>query len=185
VAEVIAEVIADGRPTNEPGPTTQSVAQTLSMIGETLFDGNVAKFARAIGKQKNTVWGWCQGDSRILLKDLVNLCYCLQVRPRDLLAGSVSPEHLSRINLRPSLIKAGQRRASRQLNRRLLEEKLLNILDGQSVPSMQQVALLLGFDKRLLYRHFSDICRAIAKKHKREYAARHSRSLQFSVSLSD
>jgi transcriptional regulator with XRE-family HTH domain len=166
VAETIADLIADGRPGTESEPTTQIVARTLSVIMESMFDGNVAKFARTIGKQKNTVWGWLHGNSKMLLRDLVNLCYCLQITLRDFLSGSLSPEHLSVADFRPSLIKVERRVPSRQLNRGILEQNLLNILDHQPVPSMQQVARLLGVDKRLLYRHFSEICRAIADKHK-------------------
>lgn len=171
IAEAIADLIADGRPDAKSVPTTQIVAQTLNVIVENMFEGNVAKFARTIGKQKNSVWGWFNGNSKILLKDLVNLCYCLQITLRDFLSGSLSPEHLTVADFRPPLIQVERRQPSRQINRGLLEQNLLNILGHQPVPSMQKVARLLSVDKRLLYRHFSEICRAIADKRKQASTA--------------
>jgi len=179
-ARAVAQIIACTRPGEETSPSNDIIARTTSAIVEGLFNGNAARFAQAIGKQKSTVWGWCHNGSRMLLNDLLNLCYCLHIDPSDFLCGTISIKHLKADALRPSVIKMRQLTRRRQLNSKAVEQQLREALEHGRTGSMQKVAQSLGFHKRFLYRHFPDLCPAIAYEHKQVSTTNSSKRPQVS-----
>ena len=164
VARTMAELLAwSGE--NQITPAGETIGATALTIQEYCFKGNQTAFARALNKHKTTVWGWCHSGRKILLQDLLNICYCLDLKPSSFLAGElISNAELSKVLLRPSFIRR-KKIARRNFDSKKIEKRLRHKLDGPHSQSMQQVAVTLGFNKRFLYKHFRDLCRSIAGKH--------------------
>lgn len=164
-ATAAARLLASHR-TFDIEPENETIALGVRTIVETAFHGNAAQFARAIGKQKNTVWGWGNDGSRIRVVDLLALCYCLRIDPLDFLAPTFPLTFTRPTSLRSLITEGSQRVKPRPVNLALVEKRLRRILAREGTPSMQQVALSLDRHKRLLYRRLPDLCRAIARKHR-------------------
>ncbi len=181
-----------------PVSQTRSIARELShenMVGELLANSSLAGsfihstlssamaslmsddagnnascFALRVGRNKSTICGWVHG-SRIPLPHLLDISAQLQTTPLKFLSGS--PTLLNADNTPNQLPK----RKSDEVSRHLLDRKktlagLQKALASASPPrSMQHVARTLQLDKRILYRHFSQLCKEIAAK-----ARKHRRS---------
>jgi hypothetical protein len=165
IARAVARLLATHR-AYDIEPANETIVLGIRTIVDRAFQGNAAQFARAIGKQKNTVWGWRNDGSRIQLIDLLALCYCLRIDPLEFLAPTFSLTFITPTSLRSFMVESSQRVKARPLNLVLTEKHLRKILAREKTLSMQQVALSLGVHKRLLYRHLPDLCRAIAVRHK-------------------
>jgi hypothetical protein len=151
--------------------TIREMAQTIL---DYCFKGNQTDFARVLNKHKTTVWGWCHGDTRLTLNDVLNICYCLNIKPGAFLSGAlIRNPRLKTVTLRSSCVKRTSRVKRRIFDPTKTEKRLRRQLDAQESPSMQRVASILDLNKRLLYKHFPDLCRSIAAKH----AAQHLNSL--------
>ena len=165
IAETVGRLVASQQPDEEIAPSNEIVVVGISAIIERAFESKAARFAHAIGKQKNTVWGWCNDGLRIRLIDLLNLCYCLRIDPMDFLSPPFAVTFTRPADPRTSMIHSRKVNKPRPLNRALVERRLCKFLECRRTTSMQNVALSLGIQKRLLYHHFPDLCRAIALKH--------------------
>ena len=163
-AEAVGRLLASHQP-NQIEPDNDVIVTGIGVIIAKTFQGNATRFAHTIRKQKNTAWGWCNDGSRIGLLDLLNLCYCLQIDPLDFLSPTFALTFAAPAVFRASLIESRKLHKRRPLDRAAVEKRLRKYLEREETPSMQELALSLGFHKRLLYRHFPELCRAIARKH--------------------
>lgn len=167
IAKTVAELLAwSGR--NQVVPARETLKATAQTIQEYCFNGNQTDFGRALNKHKTTVWGWCHSERKILLKDLLNICYCLDLKPSAFLSGELlNNSQLRPVSLRSSFIKR-KKIKRRSFNAKKVEKQLRHKLDDSCSQSMQQVAAAIGFHKRFLYRHFPSLCRSIAAKHNQQ-----------------
>lgn len=163
-AETVGRLLASHQP-NQIEPDNDVIVAGIRVIIEKAFHGNATRFARTIGKQKNTAWGWCNDGSRIGLLDLLSLCYCLQIDLLDFLSPTFPLAFGTPAVFRPSLIETRNLNKRRPFDRAAVGKRLRKHLEQEKAQSMHEVALSLGFHKRLLYRHFPELCRAIAQKH--------------------
>ena len=169
VANNVADLLASGSD-NRMVPARETLRATAQTILDYCFKGNQTEFARAVNKHKTTVWGWCQSDTRIGLNDVLNICYCLNIKPSAFLSGVlIRNPQLKTVTLRSSFVKRTGRVERRVFDPTKTEKRLQRQLGAQESPSMQQVAIRLDLNKRFLYKHFPGLCRSIAAKHSAQH----------------
>ena len=151
-----------------PTPTTHRIKEALNLCVDGVTEGVMNRFSILIGKPKNTVWGWLQGNSLIPLNDLLRLCYVINVRLIDFLYTDrfvVFPaDH-------PSLeLSRNQPRQCRQLPKPFddfaIEHSLRAALKAHPPKPMTEIAIELRAHKRILYKHFPALCKEISLRHK-------------------
>jgi len=164
IAENVADLLSSCVD-NRVAPTRTTVRATAQTILDYCFNGNQTNFARAVNKHKTTIWGWCQTDTKILLKDVLNICYCLNTTPSAFLSGAlIRNPQLKTVTLRSSFVKRPSRVGRRIFDPTKTEELLQRQLGAPTSKSMQEVASAIGLNKRFLYKHFPDLCRSIAAR---------------------
>lgn len=166
VAKNLEEMISAA--TYLPEPPKERMAQALSLCINQTSNGIMNQFACLIGKRKNTVWGWQHGKTRIPIGELLHICYRVGISLVDFLYANCFV--LNDIELMSEPLVSGvnaNRRPARQFNREVIERGLRAILNAQTSLPMIAVAEKLELNKRLLYRHFPELCKAIAARHKR------------------
>lgn len=125
--------------------------------------GSMRAFSKEMGIPETTVRAWLNGKHRPSLESLLKICYSSNLRLVDLVSG----KHEGIISC--SRIISGDKRQIRATRKQFDSQHILNMLLGYSNDkslSMREVARRLGFDQRVLYNHFPDICKAIAHEHR-------------------
>ncbi|MBW4428067.1 MAG: helix-turn-helix domain-containing protein [Nostoc desertorum CM1-VF14] len=180
IVEVIGELISFTLSFNSP-PAKEEIAKSLSLIINAVTNGNIAEFARLMGIPKNTLWMWQTGKALPMLDILLKICYRLEIslldllKPEQLAAKSFTKISHKTIRRSPTL------RASPKLfDANQVQDTLLAILasDNQPPLTMEEVATGLGYNKRTIFSHFPDLCRAISAKYRSYGKACHTEKIQ-------
>lgn len=170
-ANMVGELLANSSLVGSFAHSTLSTAMASLMSGAT--GTNASHFALRVGRNKSTISGWVH-DSRIPLPHLLDISAQLQTTPINLLSSS--PALLNTDNIPRQL----PRRTSDQVARHSFDRNkalagLQKAFASASPPrSMQHVARTLRLDKRVLYKHFPELCKDIAaraRRHRRTRAA--------------
>lgn len=132
-----------------------------------LAEGNIAEFARQLKVPKNTLWLWCQGNNRPTFTKLVEICFCLGVSLSGFLTADTSLKRCQEIQLLPTKHQPTSRAAAKPLDLQEVKLYLEEILDSdkQPYPSLEQVARILGRDRRTIAKHLPELCRAITTRY--------------------
>jgi hypothetical protein len=144
-------------------PSEEKLSKTISDCIDKFAGGILSRFASMIQKKKTTVWGWQKGKTKIPLPDLLRICYCLKTSPVDFLTKEFSID-LQSDSVR-KLVSVPQKAAQhrRKFDSNKIRHELKKALDGEHPPpSLQAVASRLKYDRRFLFKHFPDLCRAIS-----------------------
>jgi hypothetical protein len=155
-----------------PGPVSLfSCPDTVGKAISHLMRGtnqSLTELAEVLGKPKTTVWGWRNKEGRMVLDDLLRVCFCFATSPIDFLL--LRPATRRRRAWEPldaprSRGQRGKRARCKPLPKEKMERRLTEILKRKVPPrSLQATAHMLNIDKRLLYKHFSELSRAIAAR---------------------
>ncbi|MDF0556351.1 TniQ family protein [Kamptonema sp. UHCC 0994] len=167
IASSIGELIA-AQPRLPWMPSREKVGEAFSVCINRMTEGNIAAFARLIGKPRNTVWTWQTGEILPQLSVLVRICHSLGISVLDFLSGNFIVEKLeeariiSQIQL-PRPDSSPKRSGNLEQLRRMLE----TIKDSDECPplSMEEVAKRLNYNARYLRRHFKDLCTTISARY--------------------
>lgn len=155
--------------THIPPPPKERMAKAISLCINQASEGIMNRFARLIGKRKNTVWGWQHGQAQIPIDDLLRICYRVGVPLVDFLYTEVFV--LKDVELSPAMVFASGvktiRQPPRPFDREATEYSLRKTLKDQLPLPMKTVATRLNINKRSLYKHFPDLCKAISIRHTR------------------
>jgi hypothetical protein len=144
-------------------------ATVIATLIKEVAANNASRFARMVGRNKSTICGWTHG-SRISLNDLLDISDRLKTTPLRILSGS----GLSAADYVGYLIskRTPVLRPRNPLNRRRALSRLERALTYATPPrSVQHIANRLHVDKRVLYKHFPQLCKEIAAR-----AARYRRT---------
>jgi hypothetical protein len=191
VAKNLEEMIMAA--THLPPPPKERTAKAISICINQASDGIMNRFARLIGKRKNTAWGWQHGQAQIPIDDLLRICYRVGVPLVDFLYTEVFV--LKDVELLPTLafasgVKTINRQPPSTLDRETTERSLRTILKDQRPAPMKTVATQLNINKRSLYRHFPELCRAILARHKKhreishhQLQSRHQKHVKQTISM--
>ncbi|MFB2893296.1 TniQ family protein [Aerosakkonemataceae cyanobacterium BLCC-F50] len=149
-------------------PSSQKIGKAFSICIDRITEGNIAAFARLIGKPKNTVWTWQTGKALPQISVLTQICYNLKVLLLDFLSGDCVAATLDEATI-VSQHQRPKTEISPKSNCDLdqLRQKLEAIKDGDEYPPpcMEEVAKRLGYNTRFLRRQFLDLCRAISERY--------------------
>lgn len=147
--------------------TNDRIAKAFSIYVDHLAEGNIAELARQLKIPKNTLWLWCQGNNRPTFTKLVEACFRLRVSLSEFLMADPPLKKCQEVKLLPvkcqPTSRAGAQFWDLQAIRIYLEETLG--IDKQPYPSLEEVARILGRDRRTLVKHFPELCRAIAARY--------------------
>jgi hypothetical protein len=159
-AKMVGELLANSSSRKSFAHSTLPSA-IASLIGN-IKGENASRFALRVGRNKSTICGWLHG-SRMTLPDLLDLSEQFGTTPMKLLSGSAKIEVENGTHQlpgrKPDVI------ARKRFNRDGALTSLQNVLTSNPPPkSMQYVAKTMRVDKRLLYKHFPDLCKEIAAR---------------------
>jgi hypothetical protein len=147
-------------------PSEERIANAVSICINSAAEGNMAALSLRIGKGKNTVWGWRSGTCLMPLEDILRLCYSVGVSVLDFIVADFS---VLKANIKPPFRVLPPRKATKRRNIEFNKDETRQALEMfllDSVPlSMVETAKRLNQHKRFLYKHFPDLCRAIAARH--------------------
>lgn len=166
-ATAIGKLIATAPQLPRP-PRRERIGRVFSDCIDEVTEGNIAAFARLVGKPKNTVWMWKSGKVLPQLNVLTDSCYQLGVSLVDLLTGDILPQSINRISKSPQAQSAHVGAAPKNncdLNK--LEQSLLAVkYSGEyPPPCTAEVAKRLNYNVRFLRRHFNDLCASISAQY--------------------
>ena len=145
----------------------ENVAIAIRTATDIVTNGNIAAFAGLFGIPKNTLWMWHTGKALPQLNVLLRICYRLEISLLDFL----TPEKVIAKSLKLSLQKSPERSRSKRVSPKSfdsdkVEEVLQATLASDEKPplTLKQIAEQLGYDRRTIFRHYPELCHAIATK---------------------
>lgn len=154
-------------PILNPRTSKYIVRDNIVLAVDTLTGGNITAFASVMGIPKNTFWGWYTGKSFPLLEFLLEISWTIGSSLFELLTGKIEIPSSKPISY-PGLPRHTkyQRLSPKNFDSNKVEQVLLNALaqSGSDILTMKQIADSLHCDRRLISRHFPDLCRAIVLK---------------------
>jgi len=160
--------------THLPSPPKERIARSLSLCIDHVSEGIMNRFASLIGKRKNTVWGWQHGKSNIPINDLLRICDRVGVSLVDFLyTEALTPNKVDHPTASPISDSTAISRSRRPFDSAIIGRRLRTAAEHHPPLSMKEVAKILNINKRFLYKHFADLCKAIAARH-----AKHQRAHQ-------
>ncbi|GFE69220.1 TetR family transcriptional regulator [Chroococcus sp. FPU101] len=147
--------------------TPEHIQKSFNIAVEKYTDGNIAAFAAMHQIPKNTCWGWYTGKNCPSLSALLQICYSLRLSLSQFLMQDFqqTATTLNKLTFeRQSSKKA--RLSPQNFNLELIENTLTTILSqsSESLPTLIDVAKQLNINRRLLSRHFPELCRQIVDK---------------------
>lgn len=168
VVDAVGELLAIAPSLVSP-PPKQRVVQGFCGYIERAAEGNIAAFARILQIPKNKVWMWQSGKVLPQLNVILKVCYCLRTSVLDFLTLEAAVENFSQITpLVPKEAADKPRKAPEKIfDLHQVQRGLESLLQGDEKPPppMTEVARRLGHDKRIIHRHFPNLCRAISAQY--------------------
>lgn len=178
-AETIGEVLAFTPEISSLAARTH-VRQTIITAINQLTEGNTAAFAALLKIPRNTVWGWYKGTIFPSFQALLKISYLLKISLKVLLTQELDCSSLVlRTNVLPAY-DSKQRASSCAFDEHQVEQALLNALSKppELLPTIQEIALSLGLNRRLVTRHFPDLCKTLVAERRQYQRNQHLQSLQ-------
>ena len=169
VTAVLGEILA-AAPELPFAPSRADTARVISLCVERMVDGNASAFARLMDAGRGQVRKWQTGKAQPKFSALLGLSYGLGISLVNLLRGALPS--LPREFVRPFPSQLSKARSNskkpRRLPRRLetvaVQQALEAALQENPPPSVHQVIQRTNHAKAMIYRHFPELCRAIARR---------------------
>lgn len=176
VARTVGELLAAAPQISCP-PGRARLAQTISLCIEHTSAGNASAFARLLQVGRGAISRWQRGKAVPQFALLLSMVYRLGTSLLDFLLGA--PAAISSggfVRSAPVESHMPARRSTahygRRLNRPVVSQILHAALAESPPPSVSGVMRRLGYAKRTVYRHFPELCHAIAKQYAEHRARR-------------
>lgn len=148
-------------------PPREKAAEGISRCIDQVAEGIMNRFACLINKRKNTVWGWQHGETKIPMNDLLRICHLVRISVVDFLHTDFIV--LQKTKWIPAIPPISgvitKRRPPKPFDREQANQLLCSALKESPPLSMNAVAGRLNTNKRVLYKHFSQLCKAISAQH--------------------
>jgi hypothetical protein len=180
VGTVVGELLA-AAPDFSASPRREVIAASITTHVQAVMNGNFSAFARYLHVHRRTAWEWGQGLQVPQLDALLQLCSYFGTSPVHLLTGyalGTAPVQQHAPEEKPMTEKPIKR------FRKFETERLRCALEGvlqeeeNPPPSMREVAGRLQYDSSHLYKHFPDLCRAIAARYRAHQKEQRCQRLQ-------
>jgi hypothetical protein len=159
-ATLVGELLANS--TYLKSSTDNRFSSIMATLIKEVAGNNASRFARLVGRNKSTICDWTRG-SRISFNDLLDISDRLKTTPVRILAGSglSAADYVGHLTAKRTPVL----RSQNPLNRRSALSRLERVLTYATPPrSVQNVANRLHVDKRVLYKHFPQLCKEIAAR---------------------
>ncbi len=160
--------------------SSDNITQQLSTIVNEATAGNIAALSRQLKIPKNTLWLWYHGKNLPSLKSSLNICHHFDISLVNFFTGKVrNRPKLDTINVptQRTKIDISARSFKPEVARHFLEQV---ILQEVSPPlSVTEIARELGCNRRMLYKHFPDLCSAISSVYKNYLKQLHEENLTY------
>lgn len=143
-----------------------TLSKSLNLYAQSEAGGNVAALARKLQMPKNTVWMWCKNKTQPSLENLLHICYRLETSVWDFLGQKdFIFSKKAKFFFSPPLPKVKVTRQIFDITK--VEKHLQQVLNKEtsSPSSMEQVARELKINRRIIYRHLPELCKAISAKY--------------------
>lgn len=183
VVNTVGELLAIAPRLQQPMPS-ERVAQAFRTYVKQMTEGNIAAFARMLQIPKNKVWMWETGKVLPQLNILLIVCYCLRTSVLDFLSLNIARENISQLTQPPpssQTYKAIKQLNNTEFDPARVQQVLEAVLQGveKPPPPMTEVARRVGHNRRVIYRHFPNLCQAISAQYvKYKFEARENRIRQ-------
>ncbi|MEA5603259.1 TniQ family protein [Nostoc sp. UHCC 0252] len=167
VIKTIGELLATTPRLSKP-LQREIVAQAFCRYVEQFAEGNTAAFARMLEIPKNKVWMWQMGKVLPELNVILKICFTLQVSVLDFLTQEIKKDNSSQFSAMPQkqVVDSSRKKLEVKFDSDRTQRLLENVLQANEQPlPMTAVAKRLGYPKRVLYRHFPELCRAISAEY--------------------
>ncbi len=153
---------------NLSSPPKEKIHETLSACVNIIASGNVAAFAKQIGRGRTQTHRWCIGKSLPTIDTLLDICFQLQISLLDFLTKEVSITDFDNLHI-PKLEEPIRTvRSSYKIVNTPTEvlQTLKTALTENPPPSLTEIVKRLGYQKTsVLYYHSSDLSKAIATRY--------------------
>ncbi|MGK7933191.1 MAG: TniQ family protein [Microcystaceae cyanobacterium] len=147
----------------------ETIAQSFEYYCSQMTQGNIAAMSRFLKIPKNKVWMWQQGQVLPQFEVLLNICHQLQVSLVDFLQRKPLNPVLQQDNfvLSNLLHSSPPKSSDKTFNPDSIRQRLeafLNDKTATPIP-MTEMAKRLGHNKRVIHRHFPELCRSISARY--------------------
>jgi hypothetical protein len=168
VATVVGELLA-AAPDFPALPGREVIAASISTHVQAVMNGNYSAFAQHLHVHRRTAWEWGQGLQVPQLDALLQICSYFGTSPAHFLTGlalGTAPVQKHAPEEKPTAERPKKRfrKFETERLRCALEGALQE--EGDPPPSMRELAGRLQYDSSHLYKHFPDLCRAIAARYR-------------------
>ncbi len=169
VATVLGEILA-ATPRLPFAPTREGITRVISLCVERIADGNASAFAREMEAGRGEVRKWQTGKALPKFPSLLSLSYRLGISLMDLIKGAPSSVPQEFVRSFPSQFSKGRftsktsHRSSCRITPADVLPTLQAALNGSPPSSVRQVIKRTNHSASIIYRHFPEECRAIARQ---------------------
>lgn len=161
IGELIAFISND-----KTEPLSIPLNQTIQLCVENTTGGNKMGFSRLIVVNEKTFRGWYYGEVKPHLRDILKICYCLNLKLVEFLT---QPNIITTTPLRLRQFPAFENKPPRPRPRVFEPEKVKaeieKYLDIHPPLSMAEISLKVGYDKGMLTKAFPEINKIVKSKY--------------------
>ncbi len=132
---------------------------------------------------KNTLWMWQTGKALPVLDMLVKICYRLEISLVDLLKPEqLTTKSFTKISHKTIRRSPTVRSSPKPFDANKVQNALLTILESENKPplTIEEAAKHLGYNRRTIFSHFPDLCRAISAKYRNYGKVCHTEKIRHS-----
>jgi transcriptional regulator with XRE-family HTH domain len=146
-------------------PEDGQILRYVDELKKHLSDGEGATLARSLGIPKTSLWEVLNGRYLPSLDMLLRICYYYSIPLIELLTTGW-PDTLKISENKPPETARSPRSSKIFENDKVKRELEATIADSiKSPPSLQDVAMRLGYSKKTLSNHFPELCHLISKRY--------------------
>ena len=169
VASALGELLAIAPQMTRP-PERVCLAQTIRLCIDRFCSGNASALARMLHVGRGAVSNWQREKTIPELTLLLSMSYRLGTSLRNLLLGCPTPlASVGFVRHAPVEVNVRSQTRRRAHGRRIRGVEVSRILHAAlretPPPSMDQVIKRFSYSRPTIYRHFSELCREIARHH--------------------
>ncbi|MBE7096921.1 TniQ family protein [Bacillus cereus] len=142
----------------------KKISCSLARLVQKVSQGNIAEFARLTNIPKVTMWDWIRGEKLPDLNRLLSICFQLNVSIKELLLEVYDLHIKEKPSDSDTLTSMPKKVTRRVINMQLLELELIEYLKLDIPISLTQVSREIGYDRKILYKHFPEECEKIVDR---------------------
>lgn len=176
VCDNVGELISV-TPTLSCTSSKDCIAKWLQICADRVTQGKMQRLSALLGIHNLTVHEWRQGRIKPVLFNLLRICYCLDLRLVDLLAGiGIESKNLFKAKQFPQELEPVKRsRRNKAFNFSKVEKQLVKYSKTSPPISLAKVSVEIGYDRSTLSKWWPDLCRKISQRYKDFLQAKHKK----------